>query len=698
MSSPDDAPTTGDSSDQGREYVPPVWDSWSDAPDDFPADDDPAATMTWPAPRPDDDGVASAPVDPDLEATGSDVDAEDTDELEATQQFSAIPSVPLPSATVPSGPVPSGPVPSATPRRDPAQQSDGGSSEVVEPVIPLPSGRVNQMVGDRYRLEEELAERRHTVTWRAFDTKLSRAVLVHAIADADPRRDAVLEAARKAAIATDSRFLRVLDAVADDSVRDSAYIVCEYVPGQSLEQLLKQGPLSVIEAAWVVRELADALTPMHAAGLFHQMLNPDTVVVTATGSVKIVGFLIDAALSPDEVGDLSWSEREEADVRALGQLLYACLVTRWPTMDQSDTPWWGLRPAPYDAKGWLTPRQVRAGVSPALDQVCDQILHERPRLGGTPLRSAHQIDQSLSRMLGTADASADLEHRVRHPQPSRGLDDTLTAASTEATIVTPQTPTEPAAFDSPHVDNTHLDSTDPAHPHDDDDEDDRSTRLMPAHDGVYGPDNPRERPGATRPWLRLLLGLVLLSVLIGLVAVAVKQAGNGSDQGGATPSSTAAQKLPIAKVDDFDPEADGGNAEENPNQVALAWDGKPATAWTSLTYRGNPKLGGLKPGVGLVVDLGQPVSVGSVKLTLQGTPTAVEIYIPQGDAATLTTPDMSTVERWKQVANNGAASTSVTLKPASPVTTRFVLVYLTSLPKVDEGRYRAGIAEMEVTS
>ncbi|MGJ6981622.1 protein kinase family protein [Aestuariimicrobium soli] len=681
-------PPTGDTpsgdSSGGRDYQPPVWDSWSDTPDSYPPSDEPVTDEpTQPQPDTQQPDTQQPDQADDLGATQTWTPS--FDDGEATQVFAAV----------------------TASRRAPGDGVRRSSEVVDDPDELIPSGHVNLLIADRYRLEEQLTQRRGTATWRAFDTKLSRPVLVHSIADDDPRRDAVLEAARKAAIATDSRFLRVLDAVADDE-DDGTYVVCEYVPGQSLEKVLRQGPLSVIEAGWVVRELADALTPMHAAGLFHRRLNPDTVVVTATGSVKIVGFLIDAALAPDETPDVAWSEREEADVRALGQLLYACLVTRWPTMDETDRTWWGLRPAPFDTKGWLTPRQVRAGVSPALDQVCDQVLHERPRLGGTPLRSAHQIDQALSRVLGTADASADLEHRVRHPQTRVGIDDTLSDVA-DIAGTGPRPPHTPATASSPRSadgagwgsddrDDTGFDDEYDDDGLDDAEFDDRGTVVMAAHDGVYGPDNPRQRPRPHRPWLRLLIGLVVLSAIVGLVAVGLRQSRKGDEGAAGSPSPTAAQKLPIAKVDDFDPEADGGNTEENPNLIALAWDGKPSTAWTTLTYRGNPKLGGLKPGVGLVVDLGQPVAVGAVKLTLQGQPTAVALYVPQGNASSVTTPDMTTVERWKQVANNGSAGTSVTLKPATPVTTRFVLVYLTSLPKVDEGRYRAAIAEMEVTT
>src|SRR5207342_3283873 len=94
------------------------------------------------------------------------------------------------------------------------------------------------------------------------------------------------------------------------------------------------------------------------------------------------------------------------------------------------------------------------------------------------------------------------------------------------------------------------------------------------------------------------------------------KANDGTANRGST--QVVGKLLPIAGADDFDPE---GNQEENPDRVALAVDGDPATSWGTLTYRGNPKLGGLKSGVGLIIDLGKVVGASSVEVTFVGTPT-----------------------------------------------------------------------------
>ena len=52
----------------------------------------------------------------------------------------------------------------------------------------------------------------------------------------------------------------------------------------------------------------------------------------------------------------------------------------------------------------------------------------------------------------------------------------------------------------------------------------------------------------------------------------------------------------------FDPFGDG--EPENDDDVPLSFDGDPATAWSTLSYRGSPAFGNLKPGVGVLYDLG----------------------------------------------------------------------------------------------
>ena len=127
-----------------------------------------------------------------------------------------------------------------------------------------------------------------------------------------------------------------------------------------------------------------------------------------------MGLLIEAALRPAATEVVHGADTPElVDVTDLGRLLYASLVCRWP-----GGPAFGLSSAPTMGRRWMTPRQVRAGVSPALDNVCDQILGDPPRHHAAAITTAGGIVTALTKVLGSADAAPDLERRLHQPIPT----------------------------------------------------------------------------------------------------------------------------------------------------------------------------------------------------------------------------------------------------------------------------------------
>jgi len=206
-----------------------------------------------------------------------------------------------------------------------------------------------------------------------------------------------------------------------------------------------------------------------------------------------------------------------------------------------------------------------------------------------------------------------------------------------------------------------------------------------------------ERPG--RRWLTLAAVVAgLVALVIGLVfAFNLGRGGGGansaSGSSSASTSRTAAPPRPvkITGVTDFDPQADP--PEENPDLAPLAIDGKPGTAWQTMTYQNNPKLGGLKSGVGLLVDLGRKTRVGSVKLALLGSPTSLQLLAaPDAQAAPSSTDGLPVV------ASRDGAGTRVTLRLRKPVRTQWLVVWLTSLPPAPSGGYQGKVAEISVVS
>ncbi|HKX15488.1 MAG TPA: murein biosynthesis integral membrane protein MurJ [Propionibacteriaceae bacterium] len=577
----------------------------------------------------------------------------------------------------------------------PAAQDVGHSDEGFRAAI-LPAGTV---LASRYRLEELIAESQPTVTWRAFDQVLSRSVLVHLLAPGDRGADELLTAARKASVATDSRFLRVLDAVHSTDPTVGSYIVCEYATGQSLEVILSHGPLSGLEAAWITREVADALAGVHTLGLYHRRISPETVIITPTGNVKIVGLLIEAALRPSASNAVPGAESpEQVDVTDLGRLLYALLVCRWP-----GGPAFGLPDAPKVGRRWMTPRQVRAGVSPTLDNVGDQILGDPPRHHAPRITTTSGLVTALTKVLGSADAAPDLERRLRQPVPSVGGTEPAEAAASTQPVsslldtTTPEqaisTRTIPAASAPPTT--AHR----PVRPGGRPSGPATATRGAQTRPTGQRPVTPQRRP---RRWIGLLLVLAVLLIAAGIISALIldqristaPEPNASSDQSSTTSERAQRGKLTIAAVRDFDPQGD--DQTENPDEVKFAHDGDLSTRWRTVQYFGNPKLGNLKRGVGLVLDLETPQPVRSVQLTLSGTGTSVQFRVPDSDPAQTTEPPMSSDKLWRTVAAESNAGGSATLTAEQGVTTRYVLVYLTSLPKEGTG-YRGGIYEVEVS-
>ena len=73
----------------------------------------------------------------------------------------------------------------------------------------------------------------------------------------------------------------------------TAYIVMEFVQGQTLKELLKQRPGKRLPAAEVfamMRPVMQSLEEIHKAGLIHRDISPDNLMVSPKGQVKLIDF------------------------------------------------------------------------------------------------------------------------------------------------------------------------------------------------------------------------------------------------------------------------------------------------------------------------------------------------------------------------------------------------------------------------
>ncbi|WP_310961776.1 protein kinase family protein [Nocardioides terrisoli] len=570
------------------------------------------------------------------------------------------------------------------------------------------------LLGGRYRLDDLLSETDGARFWRGVDTVLGRSVAIHTVAGDDPRAERLMAAARDSATVSETHLLRVLDCDAGDEV---TWVVNEWGWGTSLDVMLQQGPLPASRAAWLVREVAESIAAAHAAGVSHGRLTPESVLVTEAGAVKLIGFVVTAAVEGPATAEPCVRERgygdldgRQADVVDLASLLYAALTARWPGISPSAVP-----RAPTDHGGPLRPRQVRAGVPRMLDAICSRVLRKEAQSHALPIESAHELLAALEDQVGDPLASAPLDVQSMHTEPTVAIRrDQLPAPfgperPDERPTGRPDEPGPPALLDTQpslppyeeHPDRPLFAGTERRTPLPDADRG-SSAWLFGDDTGSAPPADDTAVPTDGRHPLRTMLiaaGVVVLLVAMVLAFELGHDHHTPSASTHPTPSGSARptdQVLTPVAVHDFDPE--GRNAKgkpdpsENPQEVPLAIDDRGNTGWTTMTYA-TAALGGLKSGVGLLLDFGTDRSVGSVRLTLRGSPTSVDLYA----ASTGSDTPPTSLTGLRKVASVTADQRETTLRPGSPVKTRFVVVWLTRLPPYGHG-FRGEIDQVTVLS
>lgn len=402
----------------------------------------------------------------------------------------------------------------------------------------------------RYRLENQIAEGGMATVWLAADETLARPVaakILHEHLSADP---VFRKRFRIEALSAARLSHPNIVSVFDTGVHDGRpFIVMEYLAGGTMKDILQNGPLDPRRACAIGAEVCKALSFAHGSGIVHRDIKPANILFSESGLVKVGDFgIAKAAFFPTDLTDTG---------AVLGTVRY------------------------------LAPEQVQ-GLEPdgrADIYALAVVLYEA--VTGTPP------------FTGDSDLAAATARVGRAPLPPRDLSPAV-PRTLDAALMKAMAPEREARFADAASFEAALravapDATDPA-------------------GGIRAP----ARKSKSRSWgakehsfvrseLRWLVPIVLIALLaVGLSVPALRQRLGGLI---ARPEPPPTEPIRIVGGSSFDPPP--GDGEENDERVRFAFDGRPDTAWATVSYR-SAELGGLKEGVGIYVDLGSPRRLNNV--------------------------------------------------------------------------------------
>ena len=426
--------------------------------------------------------------------------------------------------------------------------------------------------------------------WQATDTVLERQVAVkvlhrHLGADASFVARFRTEAVAAARLHHPA-IVSIYDTCSDETVEA---IVMELVRGQTLRQYLDTvGPLPSDEAIDIGAEVADALEAAHQSGLVHRDIKPANILLCQDHRVMVTDFGIakvrddtDRTTTGTMLGTVKYLAPEQVegepvdgrtDVYALGVVLYESICGRVPFQSDSQAATALARLHSTPAR----PRQIRPSVPRALDEVIMRSIERQPL-------SRYQSAASLRAALLAARS-----------------DNTSRALAADYTSIRPA-----------------------------------ETRTQSRQ-----PDLPIPRRKRPRRWVVPALVAIVVLLVLAIAGVLVYRTRTGENPldklrdttGIEVPGATPTVALRILDATPFDP-APGDGREDNAD-AAGAIDSNGSTAWHTEQYD-TRKLGGIKPGVGLVLRVQNSTSLREMIVSSPTKDWSASVYVADSPRSAL---------------------------------------------------------------
>jgi hypothetical protein len=166
----------------------------------------------------------------------------------------------------------------------------------------------------RFQLLNRVGGRSTGEVWKGHDGQ-SNATIAYKIIAAEvvpnPTAAARLERELRQLMKVSSpRIAGVLDCGRTSDER--FFVVMEHVEGESLDRILRNGPLPLDRAKGIVAQVGQALLDAQKAGLVHRDVAPKNVLVTPGGEVKVINFAVARPINDKAAGVPAYLSPEQA--------------------------------------------------------------------------------------------------------------------------------------------------------------------------------------------------------------------------------------------------------------------------------------------------------------------------------------------------------------------------------------------------